>query len=80
MVRQLSEVRLEVRGVEILESLSDLPMELQAATPRRTVVGGISDQRVGEPHSTDGVGNLGDDARVDPLVEQSGGRPRVRAG
>ena len=28
MVRQLSEVGLEVRGVEILESLSDLPMEL----------------------------------------------------
>ena len=69
-MRELREMGVEVRGVQRLEGLADLPVELYPATPRQAVVGGVPDQGVGEAHAADRAGNLRDDARLDSLVEQ----------
>src|ERR671923_949634 len=70
VVRELREVGVQVRRVENLEGLADLTMELYSATSRNAVVGAVPDQGVGEAHAADPAGNLGDHARLDPLVEQ----------
>src|SRR5687767_6315866 len=60
----------EIRGVESLEGLADLPVELYPATPRQAVVCGVPDQGVGEAHAADHARNLRNQARLDALVEQ----------
>ena len=58
MVRELRKMGIEVRRVESLEGLPNLPMELHPATSRQTVVSRVPDQGVGEPHAADRAGNL----------------------
>src|SRR5215207_5660058 len=61
---------IEVRRVEALEGLADLAAELYPATSRQAVVCGIPNQGMGEAHAPDHARDLGNDARLDPLVEQ----------
>ena len=68
-MRELCEMGVWVRGVESLERLAGLPVELYPATSGQAVVGGVADQGVNEAHAADRAGNLRDDARLDCLVE-----------
>src|SRR5215218_2196964 len=55
---ELRQMGVEVRGVEDLEGLADLAVELYPATSRQTVVCGVPDQGVGEAHATQHAGDL----------------------
>ena len=70
VVRELSEMGVEIGGVAGLEDLADLPMELYPATAGQAMVRGVPDQGVRESHASDHVGHLRDDADLDRLVEQ----------
>src|SRR5215207_754125 len=67
---ELSEMGIDVRRVEVLEGLADLAVELYPATSRQAVVCGVPNQGMGEAHAPDHARDLGNDARLDPLVEQ----------
>ena len=69
-VGELGKPSVVVRGIEGLEGVPDLPVELDLANSRKAVVGSFPDQSVGEADATDHARNLRDDTRTDALVEQ----------
>ncbi len=69
VIGHLGYVAFRSRAMEVLQHLADLPVQADALRRAHLVVERLADERVREAMPSDGLGDLGDDARADRFVE-----------